>query len=158
MKIMPIPQDKPATLLPPPLVYLAGLAAGWLINQLVPLEFSGGEGMRLAGLALIALGLLLMLWAAATLWRHHTTVNPYKGVAHLVSAGPFAFSRNPIYVGDWLVYAGATLLLKTWWTLPMIPVVWWLMRYHVIAHEETHLLARYGQAYKDYTNRVRRWI
>ena len=43
--------------------------------------------------------------------RHRTTVNPYKAAAVLVTTGPFRISRNPIYVSDWLVYAGVMLLL-----------------------------------------------
>jgi protein-S-isoprenylcysteine O-methyltransferase Ste14 len=152
------PKKGPATIVPPPLVYPAGLAAGWGIDRYIPLEFHGGDGLRLLALLLVALGLMLIAWALYTIWQHHTTVNPYKAVTHLVSVGPFAFSRNPIYVGDWLIYAGISLLLKTWWTLPFTPVIWWIMRYHVIAHEEAHLEAQFGDAFGEYRARVRRWI
>lgn len=152
------PAIRPATLLPPPLVYATGLAAGWWIDRHFPLGFTAGGGLRGLGWGLVGAGVMLTLWAASTIWRHRTTVNPYKPVSNLVTAGPFAFSRNPIYLGDWLVYTGATLLLNTYWTLVFAPVVWWVMRYHVIAHEEAHLMARFGEAYRDYTNRVRRWI
>jgi protein-S-isoprenylcysteine O-methyltransferase Ste14 len=152
------PVDKPATLILPPLVYAAGLVAGWWINRFFPLGFVHSRILHDLGWALVASGVLVTIWTALTLWRHHTTVNPYKAVSNLVSSGPFAFSRNPIYLGDWLVYAGVTLLLNTFWTLPLAPVVWWVMRYQVIAHEEAHLEARFGQAYLDYMSKVRRWI
>ncbi len=149
---------RPATVLPPPLVYAAGLAGGWWIDRRFPFGFAAEGGLHGLGWALVCAGVLMTLWAAATIWRHRTTVNPYKPVSNLVTAGPFAFSRNPIYLGDWLVYAGVTLLLKTYWTLALAPLVWWMMRYHVIAHEEAHLMAKFGQVYRDYTKRVRRWI
>jgi protein-S-isoprenylcysteine O-methyltransferase Ste14 len=152
------PAARPATLLPPPLVYATGLAAGWWIDRWFPLGFGGGALLHGLGWGLVSLGVLLTVWAARTIWRHHTTIHPYKAVSALVSSGPFAFSRNPIYVGDWLVYAGVTLLLHTYWTLALAPAVWWLMRFHVIAREEAHLMAKFGQAYRDYMNRVRRWI
>ena len=152
------PAIRPATLLPPPLVYATGLAAGWWIDRHFPFGFAAGGGLRGLGWGLVGAGVMMTLWAASTIWRHRTTVNPYKPVSNLVTAGPFALSRNPIYLGDWLVYTGVTLLLNTYWTLVFAPVVWWVMRYQVIAHEEAHLMARFGEAYRDYTNRVRRWI
>jgi protein-S-isoprenylcysteine O-methyltransferase Ste14 len=150
--------DRPATLILPPLVYAAGLAAGWWINRSFQLTFSQGHVLNVPGWTLISVGALVTIWAALTLWRHRTTVNPYKAASNLVLSGPFAFSRNPIYLGDWLVYAGVTLLLDTFWTLPLVPLVWWVMRYQVIAHEEAHLEAMFGQEYLDYMGKVRRWI
>ena len=152
------PAARPATLLPPPLVYAAGLVAGWWINRYIPLGFAGTGMLHSLGWGLVSLWVMLTLWAALTIWRHRTTVNPYKPVSTLVTSGPFGFSRNPIYTGDWLVYAGVTLLLQTYWTVALAPVVWWFMRYHVIAHEEAHLAIRFGEAYRGYCDRVRRWI
>ena len=76
----------------------------------------------------------------------------------MVTGGPFRYSRNPIYVSDWLVYIGVTLLIQTAWPLFFVPVVWALMRYAVIAHEEMHLEAKFGAEYRAYKSRVRRWI
>jgi protein-S-isoprenylcysteine O-methyltransferase Ste14 len=152
------PGKRPATLWPPPLVYMAGLVVSWWMDRRYPFGFGASDLSRGLGYALIAMGLMMMIWSALTIWRHRTTINPYKAVSNLVTSGPFAFSRNPIYVGDWLVYAGVTLLLKTYWTLPLAPIVWWVMRYQVIAHEEAHLMVKFGQPYQDYMNRVRRWI
>jgi protein-S-isoprenylcysteine O-methyltransferase Ste14 len=152
------PLDKPATLLPPPLVYPTGLLAAWLLNRFIPFGFDAGEAAQPMAWGLVAFGLALAAWTAFTIWRHHTTVNPYKSVSHLVTSGPFMFSRNPIYLGDWLIYIGIALWLGTWWALPAAPVVWWLMRYHVISHEEAHLEAKFGRAYLDYKARVRRWL
>jgi protein-S-isoprenylcysteine O-methyltransferase Ste14 len=152
------PVDRPATIMLPPVVYAVGLGVGWWVDQFFPFGLSNGRIQHSLGWGLVTSGLLVMIWAAFTLWRFHTTVNPYKAVSNLVSSGPFAFSRNPIYSGDWLVYAGITLLLNTFWTLPLAPAVWWVMRNHVIAHEEAHLTAKFGQTYLDYKSRVRRWI
>jgi protein-S-isoprenylcysteine O-methyltransferase Ste14 len=152
------PKEKPATVVPPPLVYPIGLGLGCWIDRYVPLDFHGGVGLRAVALLLVTVGLILIVWAGYTIWQHHTTVNPYRGVTCLVSVGPFAFSRNPIYAGDWLIYAGISLLLKPWWTVALTPVIWWIMRYQVIAHEEAHLEAKFGDAFLQYKARVRRWI
>ena len=149
---------RPRTLAPPPLVYAAGLGAGWWLEHILPLGFNASILARQIAWGIVALGLVLMLWAAWTIWRHHTTVNPYKGAANLVTNGPFAYSRNPIYVADMLVYLAVTVLMGSLWPVFFIPLVWVIMRYAVIAHEEAHLQAKFGEAYQQYCARVRRWL
>ena len=72
--------------------------------------------------------------------------------------GPFRFSRNPIYVGDWFIFAGVALLLETGWPLVFAPLIWAMLRYGVIRHEEAHLQAKFGDEYSAYKARVRRWL
>lgn len=110
------------------------------------------------GWSLVGLGVVGFAWAMSAIWPQRTTVNPYKAASTLVTSGPFRFSRNPIYVSDWLVYAGVMFLLQTWWALWLAPLVWVLMRYAVIRHEEAHLQAKFGAAYATYCKSVRRWL
>ncbi|MDO9468589.1 MAG: isoprenylcysteine carboxylmethyltransferase family protein, partial [Thiobacillus sp.] len=91
-------------------------------------------------------------------WRHRTTVNPYMAASSLCTGGPFRFSRNPIYVGDWFILVGVSLLLATWWPLLFAPLIWAMLRYGVIRHEEAHLEAKFGDDYRRYKTRVRRWL
>jgi len=149
---------RPSTLVPPPLVYASALGLAWWLEGRWSLGFVPGEAGRLAGWGLIVLGLAGFVWALVAIWGHRTTVNPYKAASSLVTRGPFAYSRNPIYVSDWFVYLGATLLLGSAWPLLLAPPVWLVMRYGVIAHEEVHLRAKFGDAYRDYLTRVRRWL
>jgi protein-S-isoprenylcysteine O-methyltransferase Ste14 len=148
-------RKRPATLLPPPLVYVAVLWAAWELDKLQPLAF---PKLPVTGWLLVALGGFLLLWAAWSMFRHHTTVNPYKGVVQLVQSGPFSFSRNPIYLGDSIIYFGVMLIWGMLWPLLLYPVVWAAIRYGVIRHEEAHLAARFGEAYAHYCRRVRRWL
>ena len=64
-----------------------------------------------------------------TLWRFRTTVNPYRAATHLCVNGPFCYSRNPIYVGDWLIYLGVMLILHTAWPILFAPLVWLIIRF-----------------------------
>lgn len=146
---------RPATLLPPPLIYVAALWAGWELQKLLLLAFPKLPGI---GWMLVLLGCLLMLWAAVTLFHHHTTINPYAGVAHLVQRGPFAFSRNPIYLSDSVIYFGVMLIWGNLWPLLLYPLVWVAIRYGVIRNEEAHLRAKFGNTYLQYCQRVRRWL
>ncbi len=146
---------RPATLLPPPLIYVAALWGAWELHKRLPLAVPAFPGI---GWALVAAGSLLLLWAAWTMFHHHTTVNPYKGVAYLVQDGPFAFSRNPIYLGDSTIYFGVMLIWGNLWPLLLYPVVWAAIRYGVIKNEEAHLAAKFGETYLQYCKRVRRWL
>lgn len=110
------------------------------------------------GLAALALGFALFGWTLLTFRQHQTTINPYKGASSLCTNGPFGFSRNPIYLGDWILLCGASLLLRTAWPLIFAPIIWAILRYGVIRHEELHLEARFGDAYRAYKLRVRRWL
>lgn len=148
-------RKRPATLLPPPLVYVAALWGAWELNKLLPLAFPELAG---PGWALVVLGGSLLLWAVWTMFRHKTTVNPYKEVAHLVQGGPFRFSRNPIYLADSVIYSGVMLIWGNLWPLLLYPLVWAAIRYGVIRNEEAHLAARFGEAYAQYRKQVRRWI
>ena len=149
---------RPRTLVPPPLVYALALGASWWLEQHWSLAFPGGDIGRVLGWAGIVLGLAVFTLAVFAIWRHRTTVNPYKAATNLVTRGPFAWTRNPIYVGDWFIYAGATCLMGSAWPLVFAPLVWATMRFAVIAHEEAHLLAKFGDEYRDYQQRVRRWL
>lgn len=153
------PALRPRTLVLPPLPYALALYAGWWLDrhwQAWPLDL--GSLNPPLGWLLVAAGLGLFAWTLLTFWRHHTTVNPYKAATELATDGPFRFSRNPIYLGDWLVYVGVMLLIVSLWPLAFVPLIWLIIRYGVIRHEEAHLEARFAQAYLDFKSRTPRWL
>lgn len=146
----------------PPLVFLGPLLVGIGLNQLVPWRLPTAAPwptvLTWAGAVLLVAGIALMSWAAVVMWRHHTTVVPWARVDHLMTGGPFRFTRNPIYVGDLLVYLGATLVAGTVWPLALLPLPLVVMQRLVIAREEAYLRERFGDRYAAFTARVRRWL
>lgn len=150
---------RPRTLILPPAPYAAAVLGGWWLdrNELA-LPLNLGMATRPLGWLAIGLGLALFAWTLWTFARHRTTVNPYRGASTLCTRGPFRFSRNPIYLGDWFLLSGVSLLLGTFWPLAFAPLIWITIRFGVIRHEEAHLEAKFGDAYRDYKTRVRRWI
>lgn len=149
---------RPRTLLPPPLVYASGFVVGWYLAHWQTLAFTTPILVRWIAWSVVAVSIGLMLWAVLTIWHYRTTVNPYGQASTLVSSGPFAFSRNPIYLADALLYLAASILWQNGWTLVLAPVIWLIMRYAVIRHEEAHLHARFGKAYEVYCQRTARWL
>ncbi|AHL74261.1 protein-S-isoprenylcysteine methyltransferase [Stutzerimonas stutzeri] len=145
-------------ILPPPLVYLAFIACAWGLAQWMPLDLPEHELSRYAGWVSIALGIVLMLWAALLMFRHRTTINPYGKPSSLLQAGPFCFSRNPIYLADTLIYCGIGLLLESLWPWLLLPLLIYCMQRTVIVHEERLLTRLFDDEYRTYRRRVRRWL
>ena len=151
--------SRPRTSILPPAPFAAALLGGWWLDRhSLALPISVADRVPWLGWMLVGAGLLLFVWTFATLKRHLTTVNPFRGSTALCTDGPFLYSRNPIYLGDWFVLAGAALMLRSAWPLLFAPVIWALIRYGVIRHEEAYLADRFGDAYRVYRSRVRRWL
>ena len=144
--------------IPPPLYYAAGLAAGMFIDSRVPLSLGGQPVTWVAGAVLAALGLALAASGVAAVIRHRTTIVPHHPVATLITEGPYRLSRNPMYTGLAVAYAGLTVLLGSWWPLVLAPIVLVAVRQLVIRPEENYLDRRFGEAYANYRHRVRRWL
>ena len=90
--------------------------------------------------------------------RAGTTVRPDRGTDHLVTGGPFAFTRNPLYLAGIMLVLGLGLAFGiAWFLLVGIPAAFAVQKL-TIEREERHLEARFGETYLDYARRVRRWI
>lgn len=142
----------------PPLLFLVPFLLAWLIHRVRPWSLPEVPGLRPAGLVLLLLALALMGWAALTMARHRTTVVPWEPVSALVTTGPFARSRNPIYLADVVAYLGGSLVLASWWPLLLLPLAVVAARRLVIDREEAYLRERFGASYEAYVARVRRWV
>ncbi len=148
----------------PPVLFLGGLAAGFVLDRLLALPFPigrTGEGRWVSagiGGALIVLGIAVFAAAVRNFSRAATPVERTKPTSALVTAGIHGWSRNPMYVGMFLVYAGIGLVARSAWILLLLPPIAAIMRYGVVAREEVYLERRFGDAYRDYRARVRRWL
>ena len=153
-------QERPATIPWPPILLGAVIIVAIVLARAVPLSWPGVDDTpaRVVGLGIGVLGLALMAWAVLTLWRHKTTVLPHQASDALVTDGPFRYRRNPIYIADVMILLGFAELTKNIWivigAIAFIPLVTWL----AILPEEKHLEARFGDAYRDYKEKTRRWI
>ena len=110
------------------------------------------------GGALVVLGLGITGWGRTLMARAGTNVNPFQPTTALVTTGPFRFSRNPLYVGLTLAYLGGALLTNSVWVLALLVPVLLVMHYGVVRREERYLEAKFGDAYRAYRGRVRRYL
>ena len=154
------PRPNAGVKFPPPFIFLLGLIAALLINRAVRLPPAAPEPrwMFFLGLALMVVGFLFAGWGIATFRRHHTAIAPIRPATTIVSSGPYAITRNPMYVGLTCVYIGGAFLLDTWWAFVLLPIVVLIIDRQVIGREERYLASAFGAQYESYRARVRRWI
>jgi protein-S-isoprenylcysteine O-methyltransferase Ste14 len=113
---------------------------------------------RAGGVAVVVVGLALNVWADGLFTRARTPVNPFEPTSSLVVAGPFAFSRNPMYLGMVLVLAGIAAALGSATPWLVIPMFIWEITRHFIVPEERKLEAAFGSRYLEYRVNVPRWL
>jgi protein-S-isoprenylcysteine O-methyltransferase Ste14 len=154
---LPVEHRHPDVIAPPPLLFLVPLVAGLVLGRVVR-QPRMPTPVRLLGLPLLAAGAALGGWFFTTMQRAGTPVDPYETPTALVTDGPFEYSRNPAYLCLTLVYTGISLLAGAGWPLVMLPGVLAVVDQGVVRREEVFLEQRFGAAYRDYRERVGRWL
>ena len=145
----------------PPLLFLAALLLGLVSDHLVRFPFALPEAdvvhWIIAGF-LILIGLALAAAGIRNFSRAGTPVRSIKPTRALVTTGIHGWTRNPIYLGLFLLYGGIGVAAQSPWTLILTLPLAITMRYGVVAREEAYLERRFGDSYRDYRARVRRWL
>jgi protein-S-isoprenylcysteine O-methyltransferase Ste14 len=151
-------RDLPGVIAPPPLIYLGGLALGFLLEAVLPggslpsaIQWGLGGGLLLAGVGLAG-------WWASSFRRADTPLPPYAPTTALVTDGPYRLTRNPGYLSFALVFAAIALLADAPWALLPLPLVLAVIQSGVIVREERYLERLFGQDYRDLKARTRRWV
>lgn len=154
-------RDAPSAFPWPP-VLLAGVVAGaialdkWLIT--LPLPFAEVSGVRALGIGLLVAAAALIVWAAIQFKSHDTTIRPDQASRALIEAGPFSWTRNPIYLSEIIALFGSALVFNTLWLAIGAPVFGALVTALAIRPEEKFLQRKFGVPYEHYCRRVRRWL
>lgn len=140
----------------PPSWLVLHIGAAWVLSLLSPPVF-GGLG-RVLGPGLVLLGAALMGLAVAEMARSRTTVIPRRDPSALVTSGVFGLSRNPIYLADAVILAGAILWLDAVLALPLLFSFVWLIQTRFIRDEEARLTEAFGPEFDLWAARTRRWL
>jgi protein-S-isoprenylcysteine O-methyltransferase Ste14 len=139
----------------PPTWLALFLILAWAQSRFLPL-LPVPYWLRLIGLTLIVCGAALLVASAVGFRRHATTILPREVPRAMITTGPYSWSRNPIYLGDALMLAGATLAWDAA-SLPLVPAFMAVIARRFIAGEEAGMRAAFGSAFDAYAARVRRW-
>jgi protein-S-isoprenylcysteine O-methyltransferase Ste14 len=143
----------------PPVWLAAALAVAWWQSGQFSygLSFGGAWADFLGGL-LVGAGVLLALLAVYEMRRQRTTVVPHREAEALVSTGIFSRTRNPIYLGDLLILAGFILSWDAVLSLPLLPILLWVLEKRFVIPEEDRLRRKYRAEFARFCEKTRRWL
>jgi len=151
--------DTANVIIRPPIAWAVAVLAGLALNWLLPLPFipvavpAGGLGALV-----FALALALFAWAIVTMTRAGSNVPTSLPSTTIIDTGPYRFTRNPIYLGMMLGLIGLAVALNSLWLLLTLAPFALVIRYGVVAREEAYLERKFGDVYRHYRARVRRWL
>ena len=149
--------DHPDLPYKPPLAFLAAIALGVGVHHWWPMH-ARPVGLLPLGVTIVALGVALLLWAKVSFDAKRTPLEPWKATKAIVDAGPFAYSRNPVYIGFAIIQVGIGLWSDKLAVVAfvLVPVV--LTALVIVPREEVYLRRKFGAVYEGYCSRVRRWV
>jgi len=143
----------------PPLAWGLAVVVGLALNWLVPLRFlSTNLPAGWLGAVVFVFALALFAWAVVTVTRAGSNVPTNLPTTTVVDSGPYRFTRNPIYLSMFLALIGLAVALDDLWLLIMLMPFALAIRYGVVAREEAYLERKFGDVYRGYRSRVRRWL
>jgi protein-S-isoprenylcysteine O-methyltransferase Ste14 len=144
----------------PPLLFLGALALGFILDHLVPLPIAipRTDLHRVIAGILVVIGIAVFGAGIRNFAGAGTPVQGTKPTRALVTTGIHRWTRNPIYVGMFLIFAGIAVAVRSPWIAILVLPLAIIMRYGVVAREEAYLERRFGDAYRAYKASVRRWL
>jgi protein-S-isoprenylcysteine O-methyltransferase Ste14 len=151
-------EDRPNVIARPPRIVLAFLAAGFVLDQFMlapflcePVQYLGGAGLLIGGIALMA--------AAMRRFRAvGTSIETWRSSAAIVADGPYAMTRNPLYVSLLLIYTAIGVIANAPAVVALLPVLFAALHFGVVLREEDYLECKFGDSYLEYRQSVPRWF
>jgi protein-S-isoprenylcysteine O-methyltransferase Ste14 len=146
--------------IPPPLVFLALIGAGVALRYVVappPLPGSRGEQFAVGG-ALVAMALAIGGSAVGLFKKSGQDARPWMPSPSLVLQGAYRFTRNPMYVGMTLIQIGIGVILDNLWIVVGAALALVVVHYTAVLREEAYLDEKFGDDYRAYKKKVRRWL
>jgi protein-S-isoprenylcysteine O-methyltransferase Ste14 len=150
--------DHAGVIAPPPLIYMGGLLLGFFLHLIWPFTLLPPALAQALGLVLVVLFFVFAFPAVRLMRGAGTSLRPDMPTTTLITTGPFRYTRNPIYLAFTSLYVGVSFVLNMLWPLLLLPIVIVVMNRGVITREEAYLEREFGDAYRQYKARVRRWL
>lgn len=144
---------------PAPLVFVVSVSAGVGVGYVLPLRTHLPRGIALiAAYLLLAAGLGLFISALRRFWRARQNPLPWTPTLSLEFSGPYRFTRNPMYVGMTLLQLGLGTWMNHLWVLLFALPALAVVHFTAVLPEEAYLIEKFGDPYRQYLSRVRRYL
>jgi protein-S-isoprenylcysteine O-methyltransferase Ste14 len=150
--------DTPDILVFPPLLLGGAMLLGLLLDRLHPIPLLPPTPARILGVALFALSGSLAYSAQRALRRAGTNISPHQPTLALVTDGPYRRTRNPLYLAGLGVYLGVAFFVDGLAPLLLLAPLVALLHWGIVLREERYLMTKFGEDYRAYQARVRRWL
>ena len=151
-------QDAPNVIAIPPLIYLAFLAVGFVLDYLFPVPMMPDRFQYWLGFGIMIGSLFIVTFVLRKFRKAETQFDPRKPTTAIITTGPYRFSRNPSYVSLTMLYLGIAIAADSVWVLAGLIPTLVVMHYGVILREEQYLEDKFGEEYLRYRRSVRRWL
>ncbi len=149
-------KDAPQVIMLPPVILLLAVTAGIVLDWVFPMNM--GHGWGWPGLLLLGGGMAVIIRCRRLFEDAGTNIRPDQPTNVIIEDGPYKYSRNPIYLGFLVCFAGLALLADAPVMLLILAPLYYILDRHVIMPEEIYLEDKFGEVYLSYKRRVRRWI
>ena len=151
--------------IPPPVIFVGSILLGAVLGVLGPVSsdwLSGGVA-RVVGIPILLIALILVVLTFREFRKAGTGVDYDRTrfedtVKALITGGPFRYSRNPAYLSAVLLQLGLGIWLRNVWMVLLLLATILLITIFSIVPEERFLEQRFGESYREYRSRVRRWL
>lgn len=151
----------PGLPLPPPILLLIALVLAAALDWLPPQFLAPPVALNaqvVIGALLVGGGIWLATTAIRTFRREGTNVIPTQPALKVVTAGPYRFTRNPMYLGMVATLLGLSLVFSLEWGMLLTPLLWLAYDRLIVAREERYLSAKFGADYRTLLSQTRRWL
>ena len=149
----------PGVLIFPPVLFALTLVTGAALQWFFPLPFwQATWSRRILGALLFLVALAFARWGEATMRRVGTNVRPDRPSTAIVEDGPFHYTRNPLYLAVMTMFVGLAQMANSAWFLILLVPMALVLHYGVVRREERYLDAKFGEPYRAYRTRVRRYL
>lgn len=142
----------------PPVYLLITLILMWLLQYSLPVYQYLHEPVAYLGIVLVFCGIIISAVSASMFKKADTGITPFDEATALITAGFYRYTRNPMYLGMFLMLFGVAFLLGGIGALFPIPIFILIIRNHFVLGEEHFMEAAFGQQYLEYKSAVRRWL
>ena len=150
--------DRPNVYPWPPIIYAAALLGAYVMERLLPFWPFGGWEIRPLGAIVAATGFLIAVAGLSHFQLVGTPFDPTGRAKVLATGGIYRFTRNPMYLGGVLFFTGLAFALRSGWLLLAAPAIEYGLQRLAIEPEDAYLTRRFGDEYRNYCAKVRRWV
>lgn len=151
-------EDNAGVIAPAPVLYGTAFAVALAMEKLSPTQLLPFPVSAWLGLTFIAVAIVIAVSAFKALAQAHTAFDARKSTTQIVTTGVFRFSRNPTYLSLTLLLIGIAFAISSLWVLVSVVPAVVATQWGVVLREERYLKAKFGEDYRSYASKVRRWL